>query len=156
MASVCISYLGFDCFSTGLSDHEIDSAILSGKYVLQAYAESHWLKHVQRGSSGIFELASCAELCRDITRFIGLRKNEEFGGHSGTKSFEAMHFRIFRHHEPQIYEMLCAASSFYAARQKGLSLQDGKPFRPIPVKHLSKNTHGFLASIGLPRLIVHR
>lgn len=46
VASICLSYMCFRCFDQNIADDDVDAYIKSGDYVLNAYTQSYWLRHV--------------------------------------------------------------------------------------------------------------
>jgi hypothetical protein len=47
MATLCTSYLTFDCFSPGLAEDRFAARVLSGDLAFQEYAACNWFKHLE-------------------------------------------------------------------------------------------------------------
>ena len=54
MATRCIVYFLFSCFSDGLTVEAIEGYIEQGEYLWLEYAQSHWLEHF-RAACGVAE-----------------------------------------------------------------------------------------------------
>ena len=71
----CLSYLGFRCFDSGITDDEIDGFIGRGEYVLHQYSQSNFLHHI-RGAWREAGLGGASEILRASTReFLNARWN---------------------------------------------------------------------------------
>ena len=132
MASVCMCYLAFDCFDTGLPEDAILASILSGDYVLQAYAESTWLEHIKICARARDKPPSFKGLCEEISAFVEARSNSDFEEPSDKETSPSF-FQEFKDW-PEMHQILSAGNYFIARRRK-LSASDGrsssrcKPFK---------------------------
>lgn len=77
VAMTCMNYLASKCFDLSLSDADIRAGILSGAYVLESYAATYWLQHVEDAISQSRE-APYFYFCWDIDRFLEKRRRPEF------------------------------------------------------------------------------
>ena len=75
----------FTCFDLNITEEEIDSAILDGHYVLQAYATIYWLDHVIEGIREDIGSTSFRILSQKIWRFLAKRSNQNFDQKSAKK-----------------------------------------------------------------------
>ena len=116
-------YLAFDCFDTGFPEEDILASILSGDYVLQAYAESTWLEHVKICARARDKPPTFQGLCEEISAFVEARSNSDFEEPS-EKETSPSFFQAFKHW-PEVHQRLSAGNHFMAKRRK-LSASDGR------------------------------
>ena len=124
IASICLSYLSFECFNEILSNEDIGSNILSGDYVLLTYAANEWLKHVRQCGRhlGPEPLRSLSEI---ISTFWKVRENYFYQG--GKKNHHAAKddFQPFQEW-PNVYELLTRTDGFMRMPGSDLLDQSGK------------------------------
>jgi hypothetical protein len=125
-------YLTFDCFDTGFPEEAILASILSGGYVLQAYAESTWLEHIKICAQARNKPPTFKGLCEEISAFVEARSNSDFEEPSDKETSPSF-FQAFKDW-PEMHQRLSAENYFMAKRWK-LSASDGrsssrcKPFK---------------------------
>jgi hypothetical protein len=124
IASVCLSYLSFECFNDVLSTEDIGSKILSGDYVLFTYAADEWLEHIRQCARrlGPEPLQSLRGI---LSTFAEVRENYLFqssaqGHHAARNEFQS--FQTC----PDLYELLIHMDSFMRKQKSDLLEQDGK------------------------------
>jgi hypothetical protein len=124
IASVCLSYLSFECFNDVLSTEDIGSKILSGDYVLFTYAADEWLEHIRQCARhlGPEPLQSLRDI---LSTFAEVRENYLFqssaqGHHAARNEFQS--FQTC----PDLYELLIHMDSFMRKQKSDLLEQDGK------------------------------
>ena len=118
IASVCMTYLTFDCFRTDdITDSEISTSILSGDYMLQRYAESFWLEHIVQGATQRSEISSFENLCQEISEFAEQLSKNEIENLAKTKNSIYPELRLFRRDWPDIYTFLLRVHSFKTWQQ---------------------------------------
>lgn len=125
IASVCLSYLSFECFNDVLSTEDIGSNILSGDYVLFTYAADEWLAHIRQCARhlGPEPLQSLRDI---LSAFVEVRKNYLFqaagvkGHHAAKNEFQP--FQTL----PNLYELLIHMDSFMRKHRSDLLEQNGK------------------------------
>jgi hypothetical protein len=127
-----MSYLSFDCFDPEIEDSAIDEYILSGEYVLHAYAESHWLEHVKAGAQNPSGLPSLDDLCRAILDFADARESTILDNIEPTCKRVMTIFQPFRRWA-EVYEWLCKVDTY----QRTLRDEDGKlaSISALPCRH---------------------
>lgn len=129
-------YLAFDCFDIGFPEDAILASILSGDYVLQAYAESTWLEHIKICARARNKPPAFKGLCEEISAFVKARSNSDFEEPSDKESSPPF-FQAFKDW-PEMHQRLSAGNYFIAKRRK-LSASDGrsssrcKPFKRAPL-----------------------
>ena len=126
-----MSYLSFDCFDPNIGDSTIDDYILSGEYVLQAYAESHWLDHVMAGGRNISGSPTLDDLCHAVLEFKSARGNPDFHNTEIATKRQTSALRGFRQ-SPLAYSWLDVVCSFASSDRQSLEAEDGKP-APTPL-----------------------
>jgi hypothetical protein len=101
VASTCLSYLCFNCFN---EDSEIDFFIWRGEYVLQEYACSNWLDHLQNGIEGSVDADK--DLAALLGHFIRLRWSAKFADADTGRYHPSVKLRTLEASWPDIYEAL--------------------------------------------------
>jgi len=125
-------YLAFDCFDTGFPEEAILASVLSGNYVLQAYAESTWLEHIKICARARDKPPTFKGLCEEISAFVEARSNSDFKEPSDKETSPSF-FQAFKDW-PEMHQRLSAGNRFMVKRRK-LSASDGrsssrcKPFK---------------------------
>jgi hypothetical protein len=124
IASVCLSYLSFECFNDILSTEDIGSNILSGDYVLFTYAVDEWLEHIRQCARHLGP-EPLQSLCNIVSTFAEVRENYIFqagvkGHHAANNEFEP--FQAW----PNLYELLIHMDSFMRKQRSGLLEQNGR------------------------------
>jgi len=71
VASKCLTYLSFDCFSSSQEDDNIIQNILSGSYFFHEYAEMNWVHHVKHAAEAITHQEQISDLVEPLANFIG-------------------------------------------------------------------------------------
>lgn len=102
------------CFDLSITDEEIDAGVLSGHYVLQAYATTHWLDHVKEGIRDDIGSADFMNLCHKIWRFLARRSNQNFDRKSA-KEVAVLELRPLKKDHEDIYQELCYINSSLAS-----------------------------------------
>jgi hypothetical protein len=124
IASICLSYLSFECFNDVLSTEDIRSSILSGDYVLLTYAANEWLEHIQQ--CGQHLTPESLQSLRDIiSTFAEVRENYFFQVDVKNHHTAKNNFQTFQRW-PNIYELLIQMDSFIRKQRSGLLEQNGK------------------------------
>ncbi|KAH0543142.1 hypothetical protein FGG08_002487 [Glutinoglossum americanum] len=124
-ASICMSYLQFDCFDVNLDDAEIDTFILNGEYVLQGYAISQWLDHITSGLRDKLGSPSCDELCRAFLEFAQVKENPDFSKLESSEPTMASLGPIKRDW-PAIYKWLSKLRSYAISRREEFHIGSGE------------------------------
>ena len=124
IASVCLSYLSFECFNDVLSTEDIGSNILSGDYVLLTYAADEWLEHIRQCARhlGPEPLQSLSDI---LSTFAEVRENDFFqsnveGHHAAKNEFQPLQAW------PNLYELLIQMDNFMWKQRRNLLEQNGK------------------------------
>lgn len=124
IASVCLSYLSFECFDDVLSTEDIGSNILSGDYVLFMYAADEWLEHIRQCARHLAREPP-QSLRNILSTFAEARENFFFqavtNGHHVAKD-EFQSFQAW----PNLYEMLIHMDSFMWKQRSDFLEQNGK------------------------------
>ena len=128
-------YLAFDCFDTGFPEEAILETILSGDYVLQAYAELTWLEHIKICARVRDKPPTFKGLCEEINAFVEARSNSDFEEPSDKETSPSF-FQAFKDW-PEMHQRLSAGNYFMAKRRK-LSASDG---RSHPIVNPLKEPH---------------
>ena len=102
------------CFDLSITEEEIDAGVLSGHYVLQAYATTHWLDHVKEGIRGDIGSADFMSLCQKIWRFLARRSNQNFDRKSA-KDVAVLELKQLEKDHKDIYRELCYINSSLAS-----------------------------------------
>jgi hypothetical protein len=124
IASVCLSYLSFECFDDVLSTEDIGSQILSGDYVLFMYAADEWLEHIWQCARDLAQ-EQLQSLRNILSTFAEARENYFFqavikGHHAARDEFQP--FQAW----PNLYETLIHMDSFMRKQRSDLLEQNGK------------------------------
>jgi len=124
IASVCLSYLSFECFNDALSTEDIGSNILSGDYVLFTYAADEWLEHIRQCARhlGPEPLQSLRNI---LSTFAEVRENYFFQADGKGHHAAKIEFQPFQAC-PNLYELLIHMDSFMRKQKSGLLEQNGK------------------------------
>ena len=96
----------FTCFDLSLTEEEIDNNVLDGHYVLQAYATTHWLDHVEEGIQRDVASIDFTFLCKKIWRFLSIRSNQNFDRKSA-RDVDVLELKHFEKYEKELYRKLC-------------------------------------------------
>lgn len=102
------------CFDLSITEEEIYAGVLSGHYVLQAYATTHWLDHVKEGIRGDIGSADFMSLCQKIWRFLARRSNQNFDRKSA-KDVDVLELKHLEKEHKDIYRELCYINSSLAS-----------------------------------------
>lgn len=102
------------CFDLSITEEEIDGGVLSGHYVLQAYATTHWLDHIKECIQGDIASADFMILCQKILRFLARRSNQNFDRKS-VKDVAVLELKQFEKDHKDIYRDLCYINSSLAS-----------------------------------------
>lgn len=124
IASVCLSYLSFECFNDVLPTEDIESNILSGDYVLFTYAADEWLEHIRQCARhlGPEPLQSLRNI---LSTFAEVRENYFFQADGKGHHAAKIEFQPFQEC-PSLYELLIHMDSFMRKQKSGLLEQNGK------------------------------
>jgi hypothetical protein len=137
IASVCLSYLSFECFNDALSTEDIGNNILSGDYVLFTYAADEWLEHIRQCARHL-EPEPLQSLRNVLSTFAEVRENYFFqadgNGHHAAKN-EFQPFQAW----PNLHDLLIDMDSFMRKQRSGLLEQNGK--YPLGVLGSSHREH---------------
>ena len=128
-------YLAFDCFDTGFPEEAILASILSGDFVLQAYAESTWLEHIKIYARTRDKPPTFKGFCEEISAFVEARSNSDFEEPSDKETSPSF-FQAFEDW-PEMHQRLLAGNYFMAKRRK-LSASDGwssSHYKPLKEHH---------------------
>jgi hypothetical protein len=123
IASVCLSYLSFECFNDVLSIEDIGSNILSGDYVLFTHAADEWLEHIRQCARhlGPEPLQSLRNI---LSTFAEVRENYLFQADGKSHYAAEIEFQPFQAC-PNLYELLIHMDSFMRKQKSGLLEQNG-------------------------------
>jgi hypothetical protein len=127
LSSVCMKYLAFECFDIELSD-ELESSIVSGDCILQNYAASQWLKHVEVCAREIPRSGNFDDFSQKVKELIQVRENLAYKAPQGEQKRVAAEFKVFEGGWPEVYELLSRASFFWRFKAREASLTDGMLF----------------------------
>lgn len=150
IASVCMCYLTFDCFDTSFPEEAILASILSGDYVLQAYAESTWLEHIKICARARDKPPTFKGLCEEISAFVEARSNLDFEEPSDKETSPSF-FQAFKDW-PEMHQRLSAGNYFIAKRRK-LSASDGDDWKnqdPLTISTSSLQIYRLFESLLCP------
>lgn len=129
IARTCISYLGFDCFETDLTDADVKKSILLGEYALQGYAESQWFYHVERGAYNLDDLSSTEAFCKQLLSFLNKAQNPNFKGCSEKILAVSKSLKPLQQDWPHLHSILSLQNWFTNTNQSQFSEPDGmSPF----------------------------
>lgn len=124
IASVCLSYLSFECFNDALSTEDIGSNILSGDYVLFTYAADEWLEHIRQCARNLGP-EPLQSLRNILSTFAEVRENYFFQADGEGHHAAKVEFQPFQTC-PNLYELLIHMDSFMRKQKSGLLEQNGK------------------------------
>lgn len=108
IASICTKYLSSNCFSTELSDEAILDRLLSGSYVLESFACTSWLYHVEQACSHEEK-----ELLPCVSGLLTQRVNTSYAG-SGCPTDDKL--APFRNSAPDVHARLLEIKAFLRKR----------------------------------------
>ena len=97
MATLCASYLTFDCFSLDLGDAEAREYVRSGHYGFQEYATCTWIDHAisvleDHGTANAEDVAALEAVCN----IMYLRHTEQRTGLSPAPAIGELTNKSFR------------------------------------------------------------
>ena len=127
IASVCLSYLSFDCFDDALSTEDIARNILSGDYVLLTYAATEWLDHIQQCARHL-ESDLLGGLRDIVLKFSENRENYFFQPETENCYAATNNFEPFQNW-PDVNEFLIKMDAFIRKRRGFVLEQNGRYLR---------------------------
>lgn len=126
IASVCLSYLSFDCFGEEAFSNDLRDNILSGDYVLLVYAATEWLEHI-RSCAQHLQAESVQSLACIISTFFEFRANCLFEASKKSHHAAKTHFLPFKE-LPNVYDSLIEMDVFMKRKKTGLLEENGNLF----------------------------
>lgn len=96
------------------TEEEVDEAILSGRYILQAYATAHWLDHVKESIQDDIDSTDFTTLCQKICEFLARRANQNFDRKSA-RAEGVLELKQLQKNQKYIYRELCYIDSSLAS-----------------------------------------
>ena len=97
------------CFDPSITE-EMDSAVLGGHFILQAYATNHWLEHVKEGIRGDTGSEDFVTLSQKILLFLARRTNQNFD-RKAAKDEGVLELKPFEKIQRRLYQELCCINS---------------------------------------------
>ena len=88
----------------------MDSAVLGGHYILQAYATNHWLDHVKEGIRGDPGSEDFVTLSQKILLFLARRTNQNFD-RKAARDEGVLELKPFEKVQKRLYQELCYINS---------------------------------------------
>ena len=97
-------------FDPGITEKEVESAVLDGHYILQAYATHHWLDHVKEGIRDDGGSEDFKALSQKIMMFLARRTNQNFD-RKAARDEEVLELKQFEKDQKRLYRELCYINS---------------------------------------------
>lgn len=96
-----------------ITEEQINTAVLDGHYILQAYATTHWLDHVKKSIRGDLGSADFDRLSQNICDFLATRDNKEFDKKS-VREEGVLELKKLEKKDEKTYRQLCYINSSLA------------------------------------------
>ena len=97
-------------FDPSITEEEVESAVLGGHYILQAYATHHWLDHVKEGIRDYSGSEDFEALSRKIMMFLARRTNHNFD-RKAARDEDVLELKQFEKYQRGLYRDLCYINS---------------------------------------------
>lgn len=132
IASICVKYLSSSCFNTDLSDEEILRNLLNGVYVLENFACTSWLFHVEQAGKEAEN-----DLLPHVSDLLTQRSNPSYTKVNSTADTDQLD--SFKDASAEVHEKLKEIKAFLRRRWQDLSFNDGKNWQDADPLSLSKS-----------------
>lgn len=119
LASICVKYLSSSSFNTDLSHEEILRNLLNGVYVLENFACTSWLFHVEQAGKEAEN-----DLLPHVSDLLTQRSNPSYTKVNFTADTDQLD--SFKEASAEVHEKLKEIKAFLRRRWQDLSFNDGE------------------------------